>query len=200
MLPHKLSVKGFTLIELLVVIAIISIVAAISVPNITSWTSSRTISNELTELTKLIDYAKVNSVKEKKIFLLATNNSNKTIRLYESIDINNSTTCPAFSSSTFQGSTGYPSEQVLYSSLLAQKGTGNGFNDSASMLCFFSNGTLSTDTTGYELTYRGDSYRILIWLTGFYELHRSSSRDCPADKVVFDSNNNILANWCETSR
>ena len=83
-------------------LAIIGLVAAISVPNISGWTSSRTINNDLGELTKLINYAKINSVKEKKKFILVNNNNNKTLSLYESKSIDTTTECEAFNSSTFE--------------------------------------------------------------------------------------------------
>ena len=64
MMPAKLEEKGLSLLEVLVVLAIIGLVAAVSVPNISGWTSSRTINNDLGELTKLINYAKLNILKD----------------------------------------------------------------------------------------------------------------------------------------
>ena len=92
MISVNYAEKGLTLLEILVVLAIIGIVAAISVPNMSGWTSSRTINNDLGELTKLIDYAKVNSVKKKKKFLLVNDNNNKSLSLYQSKNVDTSTT------------------------------------------------------------------------------------------------------------
>ena len=102
MISTNYEEKGLTLLEILVVLAIIGIVAAISVPNISGWTSSRTINNDLGELTKLIDYAKVNSIKEKKKFLLVNDNNSKSLNLYQSKNVDTSTNCTSYNSSTFE--------------------------------------------------------------------------------------------------
>ena len=101
MISTNYAEKGLTLLEILIVLAIIGIVAAISVPNISGWTSSRTINNDLGELTKLIDYAKVNSVKKKKKFLLVNDNYSKSLNLYQSKNVDTSTNCTSYNSSTF---------------------------------------------------------------------------------------------------
>ena len=200
MMPPSSGEKGLTLLEILIVVAIISVIAGISVPNIASWTSSRTINSDLGTVTKLIDYARINSVKEKKMFLLINYNSARELRLYESINTNTSTACTAYNASTFQDATGHSGAQSITSNLLAQKAISSGFTNPSTELCFFANGTVSTDTTGYELSYEGEAYRIMIWLTGFYELHRSTDGSCPANKVAYDQNNNVIPNWCETNR
>ncbi len=198
MLINKSS-NGLSLLEVLVVLAIIGLVAAISVPNISSWTSSRIINEDLGQIKKLIDYAKVNSVKERKMFLLVNNEINKSIQLFETRNTNNSTSCASYNSSIFENSSGYPEPQTITSSLLAQRGSSNGFTESSSELCFYSDGTISTNTTGYELKHKDDAYRILFWLTGFYETHRSTEGSCPDNKKAYDINNNVIQNWCETS-
>ena len=193
------SSNGLSLLEVLVVLAIIGLVAAISVPNISSWTSSRIINEDLGQIKKLIDYAKVNSVKERKMFLLVNNESTKSIQLFETKNTNNSTSCASYNSSTFENASGYPEPKTITSSLLAQRGSSNGFTESSSELCFYSDGTISTNTTGYELRHKDDAYRILFWLTGFYETHRSTEGICPDNKKAYDINTNVIQNWCETS-
>ena len=193
------SSNGLSLLEVLVVLAIIGLVAAISVPNISSWTSSRIINEDLGQIKKLIDYAKVNSVKERKMFLLVNNESTKSIQLFETKNTNNSTSCASYNSSTYENASGYPEPQTITSSLLAQRGSSNGFSESSSELCFYSDGTISTNTTGYELRHKDDAYRILFWLTGFYETHRSTEGICPDNKKAYDINTNVIQNWCETS-
>ena len=200
MMPTKLEEKGLSLLEVLVVLAIIGLVAAISVPNISGWTSSRTINNDLGELTKLINYAKINSVKEKKKFILVNNNNNKTLSLYESKSIDTTTECEAFNSSTFEFASGYKANQIVTSDILAQRGLGRGYTDPSTELCFFSNGTASTNATGYEIKYGESKYRLSMWVTGFYEVLRYSEVSCPAEKRAYDRDNNIIQNWCEVSQ
>ena len=200
MISTNYEEKGLTLLEILVVLAIIGIVAAISVPNISGWTSSRTINNDLGELTKLIDYAKVNSVKEKKKFLLVNDNYSKSLNLYQSKNVDTSTNCTSYNSSTFEYASGYEASQKVTSNILAQRGLSRGYTDPSTELCFFSDGTVSTNTTGYEISYRDRSYRLSVWITGFYEVLRYSEVSCPAEKRAYDRDNNIIQNWCEVSQ
>ena len=58
----------------------------------------------------------------------------------------------------------------------------------------------STTITGYEISYRDRSYRLSVWITGFYEVLRYSEVSCPAEKRAYDRDNNIIQNWCEVSQ
>ena len=81
------------------------------------------------------------------------------------------------------------------SNILAQRGVSRGYTDPSTELCFFSDGTVSANTTGYEISYRDRSYRLSVWITGFYEVLRYSEVSCPAEKRAYDRDNNIIQNW-----
>ena len=202
MISHKSSERGLSLLEILVVLAIIGIVAAISVPNIASWSSGRNINNDLGEIRKLIDYAKINSVNERKIYLI--NHSNFDVQIYETKSVDRTLNCRPYQSSIYQTVSEYPNPTTIVSTMLAKKGNGSNYSHSTSIACFFADGTTSINgdtsnsyASGYELSYKEAKFRINLWLTGFYDVSIYSNNDCPTNKQTYDTDDNIINNWCE---
>ena len=202
MISHKSSERGLSLLEILVVLAIIGIVAAISVPNIASWSSGRNINNDLGEIRKLIDYAKINSVNERKIYLITHNNSD--IKIYETKSVDVSLNCRPYQASIYQDVSEYPNTTTVVSTILAKKGSNSGYSHSSSITCFFADGSASpavdsnnSNASGYELSQKEAKFRINLWLTGFYDVSIYSNNDCPTNKRTYDTNGNVINNWCE---
>ena len=179
--------KGFTLLELLICIAVIGIVMAISVPNVSSWTKTRIVKKELASLESLIDYSKVTSMNKSRKLLLELSSPN-TIQIFQlknntvTLEEENLNTTSCSVNTNYEPVTEYPTAINFESTLKAKHtntaaaGTVGSYPNTASIMCFFADGT--TTAGGFELEKDCYEYRIDVWLTGFYSKQVNTNSKC----------------------
>jgi len=189
--------KGFTLLELLVCVAIIGIVMAISAPNLASWTKSRIVKKELASLESLIDYSKVTSVNKSRKLLLELSSPN-TIQVFQlknntaALEEENLNTASCSANANYEAVTEYPTPITFESTLKAKHtntaaaGTVGSYPNTASIMCFFADGT--TTAGGFELEKDCYEYRIDVWLTGFYNKQVNTNSRCSGADTWIERN------------
>ena len=180
------SQSGISLLEIIIVIAIVGIAAAIAVPNVQNWAQSRTINNDLASIQQVIEFSRSQSSAQGRAFYIIGPTSG-TLNVHYAED-NNLLACP--NASTVKASQ-YPSGIIPDSTVLTKHGNGTPgtagvYSGTNQTICFFPDGTSSGG--GFQLAYKGDEYRVDVFITGFYDTRRNMNSPCPE---------NPATTWCE---
>ena len=180
------SQSGISLLEIIIVIAIVGIAAAIAVPNVQNWAQSRTINNDLASIQQVIEFSRSQSSAQGRVFyIIGPTGGTLNVRYATG---NNLLECPSWSTVK---SMQYPGGIIPDSTVLTKHGDGTPgtagvYNGTNTTICFFPDGTSSGG--GFQLAYKGDEYRIDIFITGFYDIRRNLNSACPEDPAT---------TWCE---
>lgn len=182
--------SGITILEIMIVVAMVGIIAAIATPNLSGWAASRVVKQELASIEALIDYGKKTSVsKSRKLYLRLTNPN--TLQLFQlrltpalAAENSNNTNC-VFSAANTEPISEYPNPSIFESTIntqhnnLAQIGQNQVYPNTASLMCFFSNG--SSTGGGFQITNNASTcyqFRTNIWITGFYANQINTNTSC----------------------